>query len=70
MYILIVMFFVFVFLCFINRYFQRDWSFYSIEMERQKILEEEIKRDGDLVEYERDEDGFIKYVRFKNIGER
>jgi len=69
MYILISMLFVFIFLYLINRYFQRDWDFYSIEMERQKILEEEIKLGGDLVEYERDKEGFIKYVRFKNIGE-
>lgn len=69
MYILILMFFVFIFLYLVNRYFQRDWSFYSIEMERQKILEEEIKLGGNLVEYERDKDGLIKYVRFKNIGE-
>ena len=67
MYILIIMFFVFLYL--INRYFQRDWDIYSIEMERQKILEEVIKLGDDLVEYERDKDGFIKYVRFKNIEE-
>ena len=38
MYILII---ILVFLCFINRYFQKDWSFHSIEMEWQKLLEEE-----------------------------